>query len=239
MVPAAPEGQHTALVFVGGNIGAQLVPGWWESHHERTSWRSVAADSGLEVARRLGVAVDAVVGDMDSVDPVALAEAEAGGAAVLRSPPDKDETDLELAIDWVLGRDVTSLVAIGGGGGRLDHLLGNVAALGSPLLRGVTVDAWLGGSYVGIVTPHRPLLLEARHGALLSLLPQHGDVHGVRTGGLRWPLRGDDLHAGSCRGVSNEVVDRAVRVEATRGCLAVVIPDATDLLTPPTRELSP
>jgi len=56
-----------------------------------------------------------------------IAASEASGTQVLRVSPEKDETDLELAIDWALGQDVGSLVAIGGGGGRLDHLLGNAA----------------------------------------------------------------------------------------------------------------
>ena len=59
----------------------------------------VAADGGLLRARGLGLTVDVVVGDLDSVTPEALAAAEAAGARVVRHPQAKDATDLELALD--------------------------------------------------------------------------------------------------------------------------------------------
>ena len=59
----------------------------------------VAADGGLHRARALGLDVEVVVGDLDSVTPEALAAAEAAGARVVRYPRAKDATDLELALD--------------------------------------------------------------------------------------------------------------------------------------------
>ena len=221
-----------ALVVVAGDPDTQLVPPWWQGHRLDTSCLVVAADGGLELARSLDFAVDAVIGDMDSVDPLVLAEAEAAGATVLRASPDKDETDLELAIDWALRRDVSSLVAIGGGGGRLDHLLGNVAALSAPRLADIGVEAWMGEAFMGVVRPGRPLEVEARRSTVVSILPQHGSAHGVETHGLRWPLLREDLPAGSCRGLSNEVLGSSIRVELATGCLAVVVHDATDLIIP-------
>ena len=56
----------------------------------------VAADGGLIRARALGLHVDVVVGDLDSVTHDALASAEQAGARVVRHPQAKDATDLEL-----------------------------------------------------------------------------------------------------------------------------------------------
>lgn len=229
---ASASGRRAAfgLVFVGGDPELQLVPPWWDGGRRDASWRAVAADGGLDLALRLGVDVEAVVGDMDSVDPAALAASEASGTQVLRVSPEKDETDLELAIDWALGQDVGSLVAIGGGGGRLDHLLGNVAALSAPRLARTKVEAWLGRAFVAAVRPGLPVEIGVRQGSLVSLLPQHGGATGVETHGLRWPLRGEELPPGSCRGVSNESTSSSVRVEVTGGCLSVIVQDATDLV---------
>ena len=57
----------------------------------------IAADGGLDRAAALGLDVDVVIGDLDSVSAEALAAAEAAGARIVRHPEAKDATDLELA----------------------------------------------------------------------------------------------------------------------------------------------
>ncbi len=88
----------------------------------------IGADSGVEHAAALGRHVDIAVGDFDSVSPAALAAAEAAGAEVLRHPPDKDATDLELALDLAVARGARRITVVGGHGGRFDHCLANALA---------------------------------------------------------------------------------------------------------------
>ena len=60
----------------------------------------VAADSGVDVAIALGLGVDVVVGDLDSVTRGRRsAAAEAAGARIVRHPVAKDATDLALALE--------------------------------------------------------------------------------------------------------------------------------------------
>src|SRR5207244_5111418 len=87
----------------------------------------IAADSGLGVAAALGVAVDLIVGDLDSADPGLVEAAIAKGTTVERHPAEKDATDLELAFDAALARGARRVVLVDGGGGGLDSLLGNLA----------------------------------------------------------------------------------------------------------------
>jgi thiamine pyrophosphokinase len=91
----------------------------------------IAADSGLEQAARLGLRVDIVVGDFDSVDADALAAAERSGATIERHPSEKDHTDLELALLVARRLGATRVVVAGGWGGRIDHELANLLLLGS------------------------------------------------------------------------------------------------------------
>ena len=99
--------------------------------------RVVAADGGLLRARALGLDVDVVVGDLDSVTPEALAAAEAAGARVVRHPPAKDATDLELALDEAAALGASRVLVVASAEGRLDHLLGLLLLLslrnGTPL----------------------------------------------------------------------------------------------------------
>jgi thiamine pyrophosphokinase len=186
--------------------------------------RVVAADSGLEGALALGLAVDVVVGDMDSVDPAALAAAEAAGTWVERHPAAKDATDLDLAVDAALaaGRP-ERLVAVTGTGDRFDHALAVALSLAGPRLADVAVEAWIGPAHLWVVR-HR-LALTGEPGALVSLIPVHGPARGVVTTGLRYPLAGEDLAPGTTRGVSNELAGGPATVEVGEGVLVAVAPD--------------
>src|SRR5262249_28692192 len=122
----APDGQ-LVVVFAGGDpvdprLRAEVRPGA----------RVVAADSGLHHAQALGVHVDVVVGDFDSVDEHALQAAVADGARVEQFPVAKDFTDLELALQTAGHLGATDVLVLGSAGGRLDHFLANLLVLASP-----------------------------------------------------------------------------------------------------------
>lgn len=186
----------------------------------------VAADSGIEHAHRLGLHVDVAVGDFDSVDPAALALAEARGASVRRHPRAKDATDLELALDVALELRPDHVVVLGGHGGRLDHLLANVLLLASERFAPLALVAQMGDARVSVVRDDAAL-----HGApgdVVTLLAPHGPAT-VRTEGLRYPLHDEVLAPGSTRGVSNELVGHDATVHVSAGVLLAVQPvPATD-----------
>jgi thiamine pyrophosphokinase len=184
----------------------------------------IAADSGADRAAEAGVRVDLVVGDLDSISPPRLDALTAGGVSVERHPTDKDETDLELALRLARDRHPDRIVVLGGDGGRLDHVLGNVVVLAQPAAAGLAVEAWFGHAHVHIVDAAHPLALAGEVGSYVSLLALHGPVRGVTTSGLRWRLDGDDLEPGIARGVSNELVEPQATVAVAAGTLVVVQP---------------
>jgi thiamine pyrophosphokinase len=185
----------------------------------------VAADSGLEHALALGVDVDVVVGDLDSVDRAALDAAIAAGAVVEAHPAEKDATDLELALDAAIARGATSVRVLGAHGGRVDHYLANVLLLTSPRFAGVRIDARLGDAHVTVVRDRAQLF--ATPGALCSLLPVGGPAVGVTTHNLRYPLRRETLEPGSTRGVSNEFLAAEAAVSLAAGVLLAIVPTTT------------
>jgi thiamine pyrophosphokinase len=182
----------------------------------------VAADSGLEGARALGLEVDLVVGDMDSVDPGVLAAAEAAGTVVERHPAAKDASDLDLALDAALARGAVRLVVVTGTGDRFDHALVVTLSLAADRLAAATVEAWIGPAHVWVVRDH--LAFAGPPGMLVSLVPAHGPARGVTTTGLRYPLHGEDLDPGTTRGISNELAGPDATVELERGVLLVIAP---------------
>jgi len=207
---------RTALVVCGG--GPVLAP--WALPPALDV--VIAADDGAREALRLGLEVDVVVGDMDSVPASTLAQVERAGGRVMRHPADKDATDLELALDEALSSLPERIVVAGGAGGRLDFVLANALALAHPRLAAVQVDGVFGVARLHVVRSERAL--DGTPGEVLSLLAVGGPAVGVRTNGLRWTLDGQDLPAASGWGVSNEfaVAEASVSIEA--GVVLVVRP---------------
>lgn len=209
----------TTIVFAGGPVGvASPLPAWIGPVQ-----RVVAADSGLERAVALGVPVDLVVGDLDSVDPRVLRSAEALGVRVEGHPADKDVTDLELALEAACAEGPDRIFVVGTAAGRLDHLLASVGVLAHDRLAQLEVDGWFDGTAVAMIRDRRRAL-PVDVGALVSLLPIGGPAHGVDTEGLRWPLHHETLQPHVARGVSNEVVSTPAAVSVARGCVAAVLP---------------
>lgn len=184
----------------------------------------VAADSGADRAAALGLDVDVLVGDLDSVSPATVAAVEEAGGRVVRHPRDKDATDVELALDVAVELAPKRIIAVGGHGGRLDHALATLAALAAAAVPGRRVEAWMGPAFVQLTADD--VSVEARVGELVSLVPVGGPADGVTTSALRWPLAGAHLPYGSTRGVSNEAVGTPATVSLTSGVIAVVRPHA-------------
>lgn len=207
-----------ALVVAGGEAptpGLLAAAGPWDV--------VVAADSGLDHAADLGLAVDLVVGDLDSVSSRRLEDARAAGMAIEPHPADKDATDLALALDAAVRQGATELVVVGLGGGRPDHELANLLLLAAPGYAAVDVEARTEeGRFV--VVRDRVRRFTGRPGDVLTLLPLHGPARSVRTRGLRWALEGEDLPAATTRGVSNELAAAAATVVVGEGVVLAVQP---------------
>ncbi len=183
--------------------------------------RVIAADGGAELARVFGLQVELAVGDFDSISDETLRSL----ARVERHQPAKDATDLELALAAALRLEPERILVLGGGGGRLDHLLGGVLLLAADAFAGVQVDAQLGAAAVHVLRGERTLCGEP--GELISLFAVHGPADGVVADGLVYPLRGETLEPGSTRGISNVFAAPEVRIGVERGVLLAVRPSGS------------
>ncbi|MDQ3210054.1 MAG: thiamine diphosphokinase [Actinomycetota bacterium] len=183
----------------------------------------VAADVGLAEANRLGVRVDLLVGDLDSVSAADFQAFEDSGGEVHRHPEDKDATDLDLAIGEAIAAGVQRVVVVGGDGGRLDHLIGNALVLTADRHAAVEIDAVFGAARVHVVRGRREIAGASNE--LISLFAVGEPARGVRTEGLRWALDGAELEPGSSLGVSNRFLGERAVIEVADGVVLVVRPD--------------
>ena len=210
-----------AVIFVNGvleepaALADMLQPDDW----------LVAVDGGLRHTRALVRAPHVLIGDLDSVTDEEIDWVSAAGGRVLRYPPAKDETDPELALDLARADGYTTILLVGALGGRVDHLLGNLSLLAHPALEGLDARIIQPGTEIFLIRGEREI--EGRAGDLISLLPLFGAARGVRTQGLQYPLRDEDLLPYRTRGISNVMLGSRAVVSLESGLLLCVHLDAT------------
>jgi thiamine pyrophosphokinase len=83
----------------------------------------IAADAGYNTLKRLGITADLLVGDFDSLG------FRPEHPNIVEHPPEKDDTDMMLAVKEGLRRGSRTFVILGGLGGRLDHTVANIQTL--------------------------------------------------------------------------------------------------------------
>ena len=180
----------------------------------------ICADGGSRHALALGLTPDALLGDLDSITEDELARLAGGKTAVVRYQRDKDETDLELALNYALEQDPARIVIVGALGGRLDHALGNIALLADPRL--IRRQCSLDDGVESVVLCRARTEINGAPGDPVSLVPWGGPAEGVRTDGLRWALRGETLLPERSRGISNELLGTSARVFVEYGSVLVI-----------------
>jgi thiamine pyrophosphokinase len=180
----------------------------------------VCVDGGAKNALALGLEPQVVIGDMDSMEVSLREQLYEAGCRFLKYPSRKDETDSELAVRYALSQGATELVILGALGGRIDHTLANVMLLALPELEDVEVRLVEGDQEVFLIRDET--VIEGQPGDMLSLLPLSGDVVGIYTEGLEYPLHNGTLNFGAARGVSNVLTQSQAAVRVESGLLLAV-----------------
>ncbi|GMU54785.1 MAG: thiamine pyrophosphokinase [Candidatus Xenobia bacterium] len=184
--------------------------------------RILCADAGYRLACELGVRPDAVVGDFDSLTPEEVARLEDSGIPVHRYPPEKDQSDLELALDLAASWGAREVVLLAALEGRLDHLLFNLIAALEYAHR-LRLRARLLSSVGEVFLVHDEVEIAAREGWTASFLSLEGETTGITLEGFRYPLVEESLLRHHSRGLSNVVRDPLARVRLRQGVLLAVL----------------
>ena len=183
----------------------------------------IAAEGGALALERWGIVPHLVVGDLDSLGADRAAALERRGATVIRFPVAKEASDRELAMRYALESGADDVVLLGIlGGARIDHALVNATLLADPAYRTVGLRAIHGETQLRALHAGESITLRGPVGSTVTLVPVRGDVRGVTTQGLRYPLADGSLHFGKSLGLSNTVASLPARVSIERGVLLII-----------------
>ncbi|HEC61971.1 MAG TPA: thiamine diphosphokinase [bacterium] len=175
----------------------------------------IAADSGFDLAQRLKVEPDLLVGDLDSVSR-SVAFKNFPTERIKSYNADKDETDTEIGLRIFAEMGCRRVMLFGGGGGRLDHLLGIVSLFERDFYPYVWYTA---REHVQLV--EGTMAFGPWSGQTVSFFPLGNGVEVLLSKGLKWPLDGLSWKKGDV-GISNVIVHDRAMITISKGRLLMI-----------------
>jgi len=178
----------------------------------------ICADGGTRHALTLGLTPHLIIGDMDSLP--ANFQLSTFNGEVIVFPKDKNETDLELAINHAITLKPDEIIIVAALGGRIDHALANISLLTN--FQHATFNLRLNDGLEEIFLCKDHVEVKGRSGDIVSLIPWGGNVEGVTTQNLKWKLNNETLSFDKTRGISNEMISDIASISITKGLLLIV-----------------
>ena len=182
----------------------------------------VGVDGGCLKLLEQGLPLDMAVGDFDSISETDLSKIRTQAKQVVQSVPEKNDTDLELALKTVFEDYPDAAVTVYGAfGGRLDHFLSNIFLPTDPDLAPYMEQ-------IQLVDEQNRLVFRPAGSHEIQPDPTMTYVGFMPVGegrleitGAKYPLHSENYFLKAMYG-SNEFLDQAIQVSLDRGYLVIV-----------------
>lgn len=201
-----------AFIYTGGKIDPSNI-----TEHPKGDDLIIAADGGYRNAKAMGVTVQILLGDFDSLDQKELPHE----VEQLKVPAEKDFTDTQLAVETALRKGADEIVLIGGLSGRLDHTLSNLGILEDLASKGIHARITDGQNRATYIDSTSTLVARSGY-RYLSLLCLSERAKGVSIEGCKYPLKNATLTRSFQYAVSNEITGNCALVSVRKGGIYVI-----------------
>ncbi len=207
-------------ILGGGPI--EFLPPLTPYQTEKDIW--IGVDKGALTLLSHGIQPKHAFGDFDSVTAAELAIIEENVGDLHRFQPEKDETDMELAILWALEQSPQKIRLFAATGGRLDHFFANIQLLINPVLNGNATPIEI-IDQTNLVFLKAPGSYEINKDPLMkyiSFIPITAEVRSLSLQGFKYPLTNRHIPLGSTLCISNELINDYGNFSFSTGILMVV-----------------
>ena len=178
----------------------------------------ICTDGGFDIAAEYGITPNLLLGDFDSIKSSIPTDAN-----IEKYPPEKDFTDLEIAVKKAAELKASDVEIIGGIGGRLDHTVANLQILShysSLFDRLVIYD----GKNKCFIAKIGTTSIPYEHNSYISIFSLSEQCEGITFENVKYPLENHRLTRNFPLGVSNEFKNRkSASLSVKSGTLLTVI----------------
>ncbi|MDO5649259.1 MAG: thiamine diphosphokinase [Gallicola sp.] len=203
------------LITAGGELTEEKI---FLEEYKKSTLR-IAADSGVEFYQRSKKVPDLVVGDFDSILQGGKAFIKDKSIPVFSFPKEKDYTDLELGIEYLIEQGCREITILGGIGNRIDHSLANLFMMIRYYREGVSIV--LRNDLMKIQVLEGSMELEKDY-EFISVVPANSKSITVTLKGFYYPLEKREMVLGSTLGVSNYLVEESGFIDIIKGTAFII-----------------
>ncbi len=158
---------------------------------------------------------DIFVGDKDSVRGFVSCDKQ------ILLNVEKDESDMETAVNYLLANEIKNMHFYGVLGGRIDHVLANLGIMAKCVQNGINVVAYCNDCDIYMTSDS--LKLAVVENSLISLSPFTDTVHIISLEGVKWELFDCDIYKTSSRTISNVAVKKQIQLNVDFGIVMVIV----------------
>lgn len=176
----------------------------------------ICADSGMKHAEKLNIVPDILIGDFDSYAGDIPENIE-----VIRSVPEKDDTDTLLAVKTAIKRGCTEIHLYGALGARFDHTYANIQTLVYALKNGCTMTVCDLENEITVRSAGE-YYFPKREGWYFSLFAVTENAVIGKLDGVKYPLEDYEMTVDFPIGVSNEIISDNAHLLIKSGIVLIV-----------------
>ena len=199
------------LISIGGNSTSNILS--IESNFDEI----IAVDSGVEHLFKLSLDPNTLIGDLDSISEKSLDKVKKNGVDIIAFNSNKDQTDFELALNYLEGVDKSIIYIIGGESGEIDHLLSIFLLIPSKSFFENII--WVYGDKRIIFRQN--LKLNVQKMSKFSIIPL-SDLSNLSIDGAEWSLENKNIQFGETTTLRNVANKDEINVNCDKGVFAFI-----------------
>lgn len=180
---------------------------------------TIAVDSGAKFFLETEKKPDILIGDLDSIDMDSLNYIVKNNIETIKYPIEKDLTDLEIAINYLIDNNCTEIYAIGTLGSRFDHSLANITLLKK--IYDKKIKCYLINDKNRIQYTENNVFIRTKYNNI-SIVPISLDGIIITLENFYYPLENYFLEYGSTRCISNYLIKETGNINIYRGSALII-----------------
>ena len=191
-------------------------------YHFNNKFLIVSVDGALKNCLYLKLVPDIVIGDMDSIreNDIKILKTSNPEAQLIKSSCEKDESDTQLAMEFLVKNNIKNIILVGALGKRMDHSFANLLNISSEKLKSAEIKI-IDKSYEFSVL-RQSAEITGTIGNTLSIFSLTPETYFINTDGLKYKLHEEILLFCPVRGLSNIIEKEKVRLDFKDGVLLLM-----------------